>query len=491
MNLLLRNGKVYNEGSFKEASVLIINGRIVDFLPSDINDSDLNDFISKDSCSFDVEPVSKADDAKDASFDIETIELNGQYILPGLVDVHVHFREPGFLYKETIRTGSMAAAAGGYTCVCAMPNLDPVPDSPEHLKEETDAIEKDACISVLPYGAITVGREGRELAALEELAPYVCAFSDDGSGVQDDEMMEAAMKKCCELGKIVAAHCEDNSLLNGGYIHDGEYAREHGHRGISSASEWKQIERDLELAAKTGVKYHVCHISTKESVDLIRKAKARGVDVTCETGPHYLVMDDSMLREEGRFKMNPPIRSREDRDALIQGLKDGTVDMIATDHAPHSAEEKAGGLEKSAMGIVGLETAFPVLYTKLVSTGVISMERLMQLMHDAPAERFGLQSREGACSGETGRQSDRASEAEGCTGQAGSENTEERTCAARSGLKKGQIADIAVFDTETEYEIDPASFRTMGRATPFEGWKVKGRCLLTIANGEVVHRSDI
>ena len=308
---------------------------------------------------------------------ISTMDASSFVILPGFVDVHVHLREPGFSYKETIRTGSLAAAHGGYTTVCAMPNLNPVPDSMETLQPELDAIQKDAVIRVLPYGAITKGEQGGELADLDAMAPYVVAFSDDGKGVQDRDMMCRAMLEAKRLGKLIVAHCEDNSLLRGGYIHDGAYAKAHGHRGICSESEWRPIQRDLELVRETGCGYHVCHISTKESVDLIRKAKAEGLDVTCETGPHYLLLDDSCLQEDGRFKMNPPLRDKSDREALLEGLADGTIDMIATDHAPHSAEEKGRGLEKSAMGIVGLETAFPLLYTELVKPGVISMEQLM------------------------------------------------------------------------------------------------------------------
>ena len=311
-------------------------------------------------------------------------------IVPGLCDVHVHFREPGFSYKETIASGSAAAAHGGYTAVCTMPNLSPVPDSAEHLQVQLDAIKRGAAIKVLPYGAITVGEKGEKLADMEAMSDKVCAFSDDGKGVQNDEMMREAMAKAKRLGKIIAAHCEDNALLLGGYIHDGEYARMHGHRGISSASEYKQIERDLRLAEETGCAYHVCHISTKESVELIRQAKAHGVNVTCETAPHYLVLCDEDMREDGRFKMNPPLRSREDKQALIEGIKDGTIDMIATDHAPHSAEEKGRGLEKSLMGVVGLETAFPVLYTELVMKNIITLDRLVELMSFKPKERFGI-----------------------------------------------------------------------------------------------------
>lgn len=365
-------------------------------------------------------------------------------IVPGLCDVHVHFREPGFSYKETIASGSAAAAHGGYTAVCTMPNLDPVPDSAEHLQVQLDAIKRGAAIKVLPYGAITVGEKGERLADIEAISDKVCAFSDDGKGVQNDEMMREAMTAAKRLGKIIAAHCEDNALLFGGYIHDGEYAKMHGHRGISSASEYKQIERDLRLAEETGCAYHVCHISTKESVELIRQAKAHGVNVTCETAPHYLVLCDEDMQEDGRFKMNPPLRSREDKEALIEGIKDGTIDMIATDHAPHSAEEKGRGLGKSLMGVVGLETAFPVLYTELVMKNIITLDRLVELMSFKPKERFGIDTNN----------------------------------------------DFAVFDISEAYKIDPEDFLSMGRATPFAGREVFGRCLLTVHNEKVVYKAE-
>lgn len=370
---------------------------------------------------------------------------NHQYtVFPGFCDVHVHFREPGFSYKETISSGSRAAAAGGYTAVCTMPNLDPVPDDMPSLRRQLDIIEKDSCIHIYPYGAITRGQKGQELSDMDGMAGAAIAFSDDGRGVQTEQMMISAMKKAKALGKLIVAHCEDNSLLRGGYIHDGAYARAHGHRGICSESEWRQIERDLRLAGETGCAYHVCHISTKESVDIIRKAKARGVNVSCETAPHYLVLDDSFLREEGRFKMNPPLRDASDREALIQGICDGTIDMIATDHAPHSAEEKSRGLEKSAFGIVGIETAFPVLYTSLVKPGVITMQRLMQLLVQNPRERFGIP----------------------------------------------LGTDFSVWDLNEAYEIDPGRFLSQGRATPFEGMKVFGKCIATVCDGRIVYDSS-
>ncbi|MBP1569723.1 MAG: dihydroorotase [Oscillospiraceae bacterium] len=363
-------------------------------------------------------------------------------VFPGFCDVHVHFREPGFSYKETIKTGSKASARGGYTSVCTMPNLNPVPDSPEHLKEQTDIIDRDAVIEVLPYAAITVGEKGEELVDMESLAEKVIAFSDDGRGVQSEEMMREAMLRAKALGKMIVAHCEVNELLRGGYIHEGDYAKEHGHRGICSESEWKQIERDLRLAKETGCAYHVCHFSTKESVDIIRKAKAEGVNVTCETGPHYLVMDDSDLQEEGRFKMNPPLRSKADREALIEGIKDGTIDMIATDHAPHSAEEKSRGLEKSPFGITGIETCFPVVYTKLVKTGIITLEKAIELLAINPRKRFGI--------------------------------------------KLGN--DFTVWDLETLEKVEPEKFISMGKATPFEGWELFGKCMLTVKDGQIVYK---
>ena len=365
-------------------------------------------------------------------------------VFPGFCDVHVHFREPGFSYKETIRSGAYASARGGYTAVCTMPNLNPVPDSVEHLAQQLQLIEDGACIHVYPYGAITVGEQGQVLADLNGMAPNVVAFSDDGRGVQDERMMREAMQRAKELGKMIVAHCEVNELLRGGYIHDGEYAKQHGHRGICSESEWAQIERDLKLVEEIGCAYHVCHISTKESVEIIRQAKARGVNVTCETGPHYLVMDDSFLQEEGRFKMNPPLRSATDREALVKGIQDGTIDMIATDHAPHSAEEKAKGLEKSAFGVVGIETAFPICYTYLVKTGIITMDRLMELLVWNARKRFDL--------------------------------------------PLGN--DFSVWDLEQEYAVDPADFVSMGKATPFAGWKVFGKCMLTVCDGKVVYNAN-
>ena len=369
------------------------------------------------------------------------LNTNQFVLLPGFCDVHVHFREPGFSYKETIRTGSLAAARGGYTDVCTMPNLNPVSDSPEHLKLQEDLIHRDAVIGVHPYAAITLAQKGEKLSDLEALAPRVIAFSDDGHGVQSESMMRGAMEACKALGKMIVAHCEDNSLLGGGYIHDGAYAAAHGHRGICSESEWGQIARDLRLARETGCAYHVCHISTRESVSLIRQAKREGVNVSCETAPHYLLLDDSFLQEDGRFKMNPPLRSPEDREALLEGLLDGTVDMIATDHAPHSALEKSRGLEGSAFGIVGLEIAFPLLYTELVKPGILSMDRLLELMCYTPRRRFGL--------------------------------------------PLGN--DFSLWDLEREYAVDPAEFLSLGRATPFEGRKIRGRCMLTVKDGKAVY----
>ena len=362
-------------------------------------------------------------------------------IFPGFCDVHVHFREPGFSYKETIATGSRAAARGGYTAVCTMPNLNPVPDSVENLRVQRRLIEETACIHVYPYGAITIGEQGEALSDLEGMAPDVVGFSDDGRGVQSDDMMRQAMLRAKALGKPIVAHCEVNSLLRGGYIHDGDYAKAHGHRGICSESEWGQIARDLQLVKETGCAYHVCHVSAKESVALIRKAKAEGLDVTCETGPHYLVMDDSDLQEDGRFKMNPPLRGKEDREALIQGILDGTIDMIATDHAPHSAEEKSRGLEKSAFGIVGIETAFPILYTYLVKPGILSLNKLLELLCVNPRRRFGLP----------------------------------------------LGTDYSIWDLNAAYPIDPEDFLSKGRATPFAGRQVSGKCIATICDGKLVY----
>lgn len=368
---------------------------------------------------------------------------SSQYmIFPGFCDVHVHLRQPGFSYKETIKSGTQASAHGGYTTVFSMPNLKPVPDSAEHLKEQLDIIKKDAVINVLPYGAITVGQNGEELSDMESMAKDVIAFSDDGRGVQSEEMMKEAMLRAKALGKIIVAHCEDNSLLHGGYIHDGVYASKHSHRGICSESEWKPIKRDLELCRQTGCAYHVCHISCKESVELIRQAKAQGVNVTCETGPHYLILTDEDLKEDGRFKMNPPLRSKEDRQALIEGVLDGTIDMIATDHAPHSKEEKSRGLEKSAFGIVGIETAFQLLYTHFVKKNIISLERLVELLAVNPRKRFGIE----------------------------------------------YDNSFTVWDLDKKTVINPSDFLSMGKATPFEGEEVFGECELTVCNGKTAYK---
>lgn len=419
MEYLLRNANVYIDGGFRKTDIYIKDGMIVSF-----------------------------DSGFHSNEGVVSFNFDNKYIFPGFTDVHVHLREPGFLRKETIETGSMAAAAGGYTSVCAMPNLDPVPDSAENIKKEEEIIEKTAVVHVYPYGAITVGEKGEKLADLEGMAPYAFAFSDDGHGVQNDDMMRKAMTEAKRLGKVIAAHCEVNELLNGGYIHDGKYAALHGHRGICSESEWKQIERDIELVKETGCAYHVCHISTKESVELIRQAKKDGVNISCETGPHYLVMNDMDLQEEGRFKMNPPIRDESDRQALIEGLKDGTIDVIATDHAPHTKEEKSKGLEKSLMGVVGLETAFPIVYTELVRKGVITLEKAVELLNVNAKKRFGI----------------------------------------GASIKEGEKADLTVFDLDEEYTVDPEKFHTKGRSTPFEGWKVYGKCLMTMVDGRIVYK---
>ncbi|WP_425755450.1 dihydroorotase [Ihubacter sp. rT4E-8] len=421
MTTLLKNGMIFTPLGFEKKDVFVSNGTV---------------FVGSAS-SFDTNRADRIVDCTD------------RVIVPGFTDVHVHFREPGFFYKETIASGSLAAAAGGYTCVMTMPNLNPAPSDLASLKVQLDLIEKDAKVKVIPYGAITQKQDGRSaLSDMDAMAPYVCAFSDDGKGVQTGALMEEAMVKAKELGKMIVAHCEDESLLYGGYIHDGAYAKAHGHKGICSESEWKQVERDVLLAEKTGAPYHVCHISTKETVDIIRKAKARGVDVTCETGPHYLVLCDEDLQEDGRFKMNPPLRSAADRDALIEGLRDGTIDMIATDHAPHSAEEKAKGLAGSSFGIVGLETCFPVLYTHLVEKGIISLEKLIQVMSVNPRKRFGL---------------------------------------AGGAIEDGAPADLTILDLNRQQQVDPNQFQTKGRATPFAGWNLDGKVITTIVNGEIAY----
>ena len=419
--IVLKGGRVFSGGKSFEADVVVCGDRIAEVTPEAA-----------------ILPGDKV------------VDCHGRWITAGLVDLHVHLREPGFSSKETIATGTAAAAHGGFTTVCAMPNLEPAPDSLENLRRETEIIERDAVVKVLPYATITRRRAGREIVDFAALRPYVAAFSDDGSGVQDDGMMLAAMRAAAANDCIIAAHCEVNSLLHGGYIHDGAYAAAHGHKGISSESEWRQIERDIRLAEQTGCRYHVCHISTKESVALIRDAKRSGVRMTCETGPHYLTMCDADLREEGRFKMNPPIRSAADRDALIGGVQDGTIDVIATDHAPHTAEEKSRGLAGSAMGVAGLETSFAVIYTKLVMAGIISPERMIELMAEAPRRIFAL----------------------------------------GGGLAAGEKADIAVFDLDNEFTVDPATFLSKGRSTPFEGWRLHGQTILTLVDGRMAYRDD-
>ena len=417
MNCVFRNAKVYVGNSFSNVDVMV-NGGAVSI------------------CECNAEYPTGT----------PVIDCAGKFIFPGFADVHVHLREPGFFYKESIATGTKAAARGGFTDVCAMPNLDPVPDSIEHLEVQLDIIRKDACINVYPYGAITIDRKGDRLADLEAMAKYAVAFSDDGSGVQDSGIMREAMAEARRLDKIIAAHCEVNELLRGGYIHDGGYAKLHGHKGICSESEWKQIERDIELAAAIGCKYHVCHISCRESVEIIREAKKSGVDISCETAPHYLVFCDEDLQENGRFKMNPPIRSRRDMEALLEGIVDGTIDMIATDHAPHSAEEKGRGLRDSAMGVVGIETSFAASYTKLVKEGIITLEKLMQLMQGNASKRFGI----------------------------------------GHGIYDGAAADFTIFDLESSYIVDENEFLSKGRATPFSGKTLYGRCLMTVCGGEIV-----
>lgn len=422
MTTLIKGAFVYAGAGFSKLDVLITDGKI----------NTLGTSISTNG----VDAVFYAQD---------------KYLIPGFVDVHVHLREPGFSYKETIKTGTLAAAKGGYTAVCPMPNINPVPDSVENIKTELDLIKKDAVINVYPFASITKGRKGGgELVDFDALKNYAVGFSDDGTGVQKEQDMALAMEKCAKLGKIISAHCEVNDLLKGGYIHDGEYCKTHGHKGICSASEYEQIERDCKLEKETGVHYHVCHISTKESVDIIRRAKAEGVNVTCETGPHYLTMCDKDLQEDGRFKMNPPLRSEEDKQALLQGILDGTIDVIATDHAPHSAEEKSKGLAGSAMGVVGLETSFAVLYTKLVKSGFITLEKLIELMSVNPRKIFDLPGGE---------------------------------------IKEGEVADLALLDLDAKWCVNPDDFLSMGRATPFEGWQLQGKNVMTMCGGKTVYEA--
>ncbi len=416
MKTFYEHGLIYRGGRFEEGRLIVEAGRVVA-------------------------------DATPGPED-RVIDLGGLYLVPGLVDVHVHLREPGFPQKETIATGTAAAARGGYTTVCSMPNLNPAPDTPEHLEAQLAIIRRDAVVRVKPYGTITLGQRGcGELADFAALAAEVVGFSDDGRGVQSAELMEEAMRRAAAVGKPIVAHCEVDELLRGGYIHDGDYCRAHGHRGISSESEWRQVERDIALAAKTGCQYHVCHVSTKESVELVREAKARGLRVSCETAPHYLLLCDEDLQEEGRFKMNPPLRSRADREALLAGIQDGTIEVIATDHAPHTAEEKSRGLAGSAMGIVGIETAFPLLYTGLVKPGILSLERLVELMSTSPRRIFGLE----------------------------------------GGIEAGQAADFTVLDLGARWRIDPEQFLSKGHATPFAGWNVEGRAVLTVVGGRTVY----
>ncbi len=418
--ILIKNALLSPSGKEGTADILISGGKIVEIAPH-----------------------------IDSPQDCCEVRADGLTVIPGLVDVHVHLREPGFSYKETIATGTAAAAAGGFTTVCPMPNLNPAPDSPENLECQLGIIRKDAKIETIPYATITRSRLGAEPVDYAALSPFVAGFSDDGSGVQDKETMRKAMEGIAKTGKILAAHCEVNSLLRKGYIHDGEYARAHGHRGICSESEWREIERDIRLSEETGCRLHICHISTAESVDLIRRAKERGVKVTCETGPHYLAFCDEDMQEDGRFKMNPPLRSRRDLEALRAGAADGTIDVIATDHAPHSAEEKSKGLEKSAMGVIGLETSLAAVYTYMVKTGVISFERMIEMMATTPRCLFGF----------------------------------------AGGLTPGNRADLSLVDFNREWNVNPADLLSMGKSTPFEGVTLTGKVMLTIAGGIPVYDS--
>lgn len=418
MKTLYTNAVIYTGGRFAAGEFAVAGGRIV--------------------------PVAGA--APD-----RTVDLGGRHVIPGLVDVHVHLREPGFSQKETIASGTAAAARGGYTTVCSMPNLNPAPDTPQTLRAQTDIIRRDAVVRVVPYGCITMGQRGcGRLVDFAALAPEVVGFSDDGRGVQSDGLMEEAMRRAAQVGKPVVAHCEVDDLLRGGYIHDGEYCRAHGHKGICSESEWRQVERDIALAEKTGCQYHVCHVSTRESVELVRRAKARGLRVSCETAPHYLLLCDEDLQEDGRFKMNPPLRSRADREALVAGLQDGTIEVIATDHAPHTAAEKARGLAGSAMGVVGLECAFAVLNTALVGRGIISFARLVEAMAVAPRRIFSL---------------------------------------GGGTIAAGEPADLTAVDTERAGTVDPDRFLSMGRSTPFAGMAVRGEVMLTLVGGREAYRN--
>ncbi|MBR5306169.1 MAG: dihydroorotase [Oscillospiraceae bacterium] len=418
LNVLIKNAQVYYGNTLQKADMLVENGTVVSV------------------------GVGIA-----VSADVPVIDAENLMILPGFADVHVHLREPGFFYKESIATGTQAAAKGGFTLVCSMPNLNPVPDSVENMAVQQEIIDRDAVINVLPYAAITKGEKGGELVDFEALADKCFAFSDDGKGVQKNEMMKEAMLRAKAMGKPIVAHCEDESLLYGGYIHDGEYARLHGHRGICSESEWGQVARDVELVRETGVQYHVCHISTKETVDIVRKAKAEGLKVSCETAPHYLALCDMELKEHGRFKMNPPIRSAADRDALIRGVQDGTIEVIATDHAPHSAEEKEKGLEKSNMGVVGIETSFAAMNTYMVKRGYITMEKLCEVMSINPRKLFGLP----------------------------------------HGIKLGEKADFVLVDPDKEWVVNPEEFASKGRYTPFDGVTLYGDVLMTVYNGQTVY----
>lgn len=418
VSLVIAGANVWHKGAFSVCDVLVEDGRVVAIAES-------------------ITP----------SEGIRVVEGHGRVLLPGLVDMHVHLREPGYSYKETIASGTRAAAKGGFTTVCPMPNLNPAPDTVENLQQQLDIIARDACIEVLPYATITTARKGEECVEFDALASLVAGFSDDGTGVQSAEVMEKAMKGVAKTGKLLAAHCEVESLLKGGYIHDGEWCRAHNHRGICSESEWGEVKRDIEIAERTGCRLHVCHISTKESVELIRAAKARGVRVTCETAPHYLALCDEDMREEGRFKMNPPLRSRADMEALREGVADGTIDVIATDHAPHSAEEKSKGLAESAMGVVGIETSLAAIYTFMVGGGIISLERLVEIMSLTPRKLLGI----------------------------------------GGGIEEGEMLDATLVDLCAEYNVNPAEFVSMGRSTPFDGMRLRGEVLLTVADGRVVY----
>lgn len=383
----------------------------------------------------------------------QVYDLAGKLVSPGLIDVHVHLREPGYERKETIETGTKAAARGGYTTIAAMANTIPVPDSMESVTYIEGLLQQSAQVRVFPYAAITLGERGQEIVDVEALSETsILGFSDDGRGIQEAGVMYQAMQRAKAVNKPIVAHCEDDSLLFGGYLHDGEYAKANGHRGILSVSESAQIARDIMLAQATGVHYHICHISTKESVELVRFAKAQGINVTAEVSPHHLILcDTDIVNDDPNFKMNPPLRADADRIACVQGLLDGTIDVIATDHAPHHEDEKAWGIETAPFGIVGLETAFPLMYTKFVKTGKMTLKQLIDCMSTKPANIFNL---------------------------------------PYGTLEVGAAADITIIDLDKEMEIDSSQFLSKGKNTPFNGYNVTGWPVMTLVGGRVAYKDE-